>query len=212
MGSILTARIDSNRKVTTVIRYNGKCAFRLHEALIQEIIHDFAAVRAKEPTSSGPLTAAYEQFCSTAALAGYSEFAIHKVHPLPAPGFYHAGRRGARGGAIMPAAARLSDSVAGTTAGEHTGHIPPHSPLPFGGQISGGCSGDVFINGLPAATVGSITTETDACCGASPGMVAVGSSSVFINGKPAARLGDALAAHNGSGAVSSGSGDVLIGG
>ena len=54
----------------------------------------------------------------------------------------------------MPKAARLNDSVAGTTAGEHTGHVHPHSPEPFGGQISGGCSGNVFINGRPAATVG----------------------------------------------------------
>lgn len=49
----------------------------------------------------------------------------------------------------MPEAARLNDSVAGTTAGEHTGHVPPHSPETFGGQISGGCSGNVFINGRP---------------------------------------------------------------
>lgn len=50
----------------------------------------------------------------------------------------------------MPEAARLNDSVAGTTAGEHSGHVPPHSPEPFGGQISSGCSGNVFINGRPA--------------------------------------------------------------
>lgn len=112
----------------------------------------------------------------------------------------------------MPEAARLNDSVVGTTAGEHSGHVPPHSPEPFGGQISSGCSGDVFINGLPAATAGSITTETDVCCGSSQGSVAVGSGSVFINGKPAARVGDALAAHSGSGEVSSGSSDVFIGG
>ena len=48
----------------------------------------------------------------------------------------------------MPKAARLNDSVAGTTAGEHTGHVHPHSPEPFGGQISGGCSGNVFILSL----------------------------------------------------------------
>lgn len=69
----------------------------------------------------------------------------------------------------MPEAARLNDSVAGTTAGEHTGHVPPHSPETFGGQISGGCSGNVFINGRPAATVGSVTTETDGCCRELPG-------------------------------------------
>ena len=112
----------------------------------------------------------------------------------------------------MPEAARLTDSVAGTTAGEHSGHVDAHGPIPFGGQISGGCSGDVLINGLPAATVGSITTETDACCGSSQGEVAAGSSSVFINGKPAARKGDALAPHSGSGKIASGSSNVFIGG
>ena len=112
----------------------------------------------------------------------------------------------------MAQAARLSDSVLGMTAGEHSGHIPPHPPEPFSGEISGGCSGDVYINGLPAATVGNITTERDSCCGSSNGMVAAGSGSVFINGQPAARLGDALAPHSGTGQVSTGSPDVLIGG
>lgn len=112
----------------------------------------------------------------------------------------------------MPEAARLNDSVEGITAGEHSGHTPPHTPEPFTGEVSGGCSGDVFINGLPAATVGSVTTERDSCCGSSNGQVAVGSGSVFINGKPAARKGDALAPHSGSGKVSSGSSDVFIGG
>lgn len=112
----------------------------------------------------------------------------------------------------MPQAARQGDKIQGTTAGEHSGHIDAHSPLPISGEISGGCSPNVFINGQPAAIVGSITTERDGCCGSSTGNVAVGSSSVFINGRPAARLGDALNPHNGSGSISSGSDDVLIGG
>ena len=112
----------------------------------------------------------------------------------------------------MPGAARQGDAIQGTTAGEHNGHATPHGPLPITGTISGGCSGDVFINGRPAAYVGSTTTENNACCGSSQGSIAQGSSSVFINGKPAARIGDTLAAHNGTGAVSAGSGDVLIGG
>lgn len=48
----------------------------------------------------------------------------------------------------MPQAARITDAVAGTTAGEHTGHVPPHSPEPFSGEISGACSGTVRINGV----------------------------------------------------------------
>ena len=65
----------------------------------------------------------------------------------------------------MPQAARITDAVAGTTAGEHTGHVPTHSPEPFSGEISGACSGTVRINGLSAATVGSITTERLAAVG-----------------------------------------------
>lgn len=112
----------------------------------------------------------------------------------------------------MPGAARLNDSVSGTTAGEHSGHVDAHSPASFSGKISSWCSGNVFINGRPAATVSSITTELDDCCGSSNGSIAAGSGTVFINGKPAARVTDALNAHSGSGAVSSGSGDVFIGG
>lgn len=67
----------------------------------------------------------------------------------------------------MAQAARLGDAVTGTTAGEHSGHVPPHPPETFSGEISGGCSGDVFINGIPAAVAGSTTTERDGCCGSS---------------------------------------------
>lgn len=112
----------------------------------------------------------------------------------------------------MPSAARLGDPVQGITSGEHSGHVPPHTPMKFTGEISGGGAPDVLINGKPAATLGSTTTERDACCGASQGAVAAGSSTVFINGKPAARAGDALAAHSGSGKITAGSGNVLIGG
>lgn len=47
----------------------------------------------------------------------------------------------------MPAAARLNDTVKGTTGGEHSGHVPPHSPMTFTGEISAGCSGGVFGGG-----------------------------------------------------------------
>ena len=112
----------------------------------------------------------------------------------------------------MPNAARLLDTVAGVTAGEHTGHVPPHPPLPFSGEISGGCSTNVRTHGRPAAIVTSVTTERDSCCGSSLGNVAAGSGTVRINGLPAARFGDALAPHSGSGTVTGGSPDVRIGG
>lgn len=112
----------------------------------------------------------------------------------------------------MPQAARLTDAVAGTTAGEHTGHVSPHTPEPFTGEISGACSGTVRINGLAAAVVGSTTTERDSCCGSSTGAVAAGSGTVKIGGQPTARMGDALAAHSGAGAITGGSSNVQIGG
>ena len=109
----------------------------------------------------------------------------------------------------MAGAARLGDAILGV-AGEHSGHDDPHSSVTISGSISGNCSGNVFINGKPAATVGSITTENDACCGASSGAVATGSSKVFINGKPAARNGDVLAPHAGSASIVDGSSNVII--
>lgn len=112
----------------------------------------------------------------------------------------------------MPNAARLTDAVDGTTAGEHSGHVPTHPPEPFSGEISGACSPTVQVNGLAAATVGSITTERDGCCGSSKGAVAAGSGTVRINGKAAARTGDALAPHSGSGTITGGSATVRIGG
>lgn len=112
----------------------------------------------------------------------------------------------------MPQAARLYDAVDGTTAGEHCGHVPPHGPIPFTGEIIGGCSPNVRTNKLPAAVVTSVTEERDACCGSSRGRIGAGSGTVRINNLPAARLGDALTPHNGGGTVTGGSPDVRIGG
>lgn len=87
----------------------------------------------------------------------------------------------------MPQAARITDAVAGTTAG-NTRACAATFPEQFSGEISGACSGTVRINGLAAATVGSITTERDGCCGSSEGTVGAGSGTVRINGKAAARM------------------------
>ncbi len=110
----------------------------------------------------------------------------------------------------MPDAARFGDSIQGTTAGEHSGHASPHPPSAITGEISGGCAENVFIEGQPAATVDSVTTEHDSCCGTNYGKIGGGSSKVFIKGKPIARVGDPVITHSGSGAVSSGSGKVHV--
>ncbi|EGU56861.1 PAAR repeat-containing protein [Vibrio nigripulchritudo ATCC 27043] len=99
----------------------------------------------------------------------------------------------------MPAAARLGDSCAG------------HGCFPATPIIAG--SGDVFINGKPAARQGD-TVLLHACpCPKMPHgihgrSISAGSSTVSINGKPASRVGDAIGC---GGSVAAGSGDVFIG-
>ena len=98
----------------------------------------------------------------------------------------------------MPGAARLGDAMNGVAYGEHSGHEPPCKGGIMSGHISAGCSSNVIINGMAAATVGSITSEYDACCGGGSGKVTSGSSIVNINGKPSARGGDTIITHTGA--------------
>lgn len=113
----------------------------------------------------------------------------------------------------MPKAGKTERQCSlGPPPGSTPGHVHPHSPEPFGGQISGGCSGNVFINGRPGGYRRERHNGDGRLLREFPGAVAAGSGSVNINGKPAARMGDTLAAHSGAGAVASGSSDVFIGG
>lgn len=99
----------------------------------------------------------------------------------------------------MASAARIGDSIL------------PHDCW-SGGVISSG-SGDVLINGKPAARIGdSGTPHTWTCPDSKPPhgvVISSGSGSVLINGKPAARIGDGTACGS---SISAGSGNVLIGG
>ncbi|RWX73730.1 MAG: hypothetical protein Metus_0509 [Candidatus Methanosuratincola subterraneus] len=80
------------------------------------------------------------------------------------------------------------------------GPVPVFVSLPFLGPIAEQVSKNVFIGGLPAATVGSVAINTSPHISPPPGTFAKppsnkaqivdGSKSVFINGKPAARAGD----------------------
>jgi uncharacterized Zn-binding protein involved in type VI secretion len=104
----------------------------------------------------------------------------------------------------MPFAAKLNDQVVGTDT--HIvlipgpgGPVPTPLPHPFAGTITGGCSTDVFIDGQPAAVVGSTATNNPPHLpqGGSfqtpptnQGTVFQGSTKVLINGKPAARVND----------------------
>ena len=99
----------------------------------------------------------------------------------------------------MPKAARLGDSCAG------------HGCFPATPIVAG--SGDVSVNGMPAARQGD-TVLLHACpCPHMPHgihgrSISAGSSNVSINGKPASRVGDAIGC---GGSVAAGSGDVFIG-
>lgn len=73
-----------------------------------------------------------------------------------------------------------------------------------GGAVTSG-SGNVFINNCSAAVVGISAVNCSIHGGSS---MAAGSGTVFINNNPAARLGDPAGC---GAAISSGSGDVLIG-
>ena len=79
------------------------------------------------------------------------------------------------------------------------GPVPTPLPHPFNGILSGGLSTNVMINGLPAATVGSIANNTPPHIPqggpfqrppSNQGQIIMGSATVLINGKMAARNGD----------------------
>jgi uncharacterized Zn-binding protein involved in type VI secretion len=79
------------------------------------------------------------------------------------------------------------------------GPVPTPLPHPFAGQLDGGLSSDVDIDGMPAAVEGSTATNTPAHIPqggpfqsppSNRATIQKGSSSVFINGKAAARAGD----------------------
>jgi uncharacterized Zn-binding protein involved in type VI secretion len=101
----------------------------------------------------------------------------------------------------MPAAKQNDRIVAiDTHLVQPSGPVSPvPSPCPFSGPITGGVSSDVFINGLPAATIGStaVNTPVHVPVGGifvnpptNQGRVVSGSATVLINGKAAARAGD----------------------
>jgi uncharacterized Zn-binding protein involved in type VI secretion len=70
-------------------------------------------------------------------------------------------------------------------------------------------SGDVFINGMPAARQGdALAPHVQPNSPPHGRSIAAGASKVFINGKPAARVGDAIDC---GGSVALGSGNVFIG-
>lgn len=79
------------------------------------------------------------------------------------------------------------------------GPVPTPTPHPFNGRLLQELSTDVLIDGLPAATVGSVAQNipphipqggTFQVPPTNRGTVQSGSPTVQINGKPAARMND----------------------
>lgn len=101
---------------------------------------------------------------------------------------------------------------------------PSPVPLPFSGPLLMSLSPDVFVNGLPAAIVGSIAQNTPphipppGTSFSKPptnlGRVIIGAPAVLVNGQPLARLGDTVMTCNDPvdlpvGKIVAGSPDVL---
>jgi uncharacterized Zn-binding protein involved in type VI secretion len=106
----------------------------------------------------------------------------------------------------MTPAAKQGDKVVGTDVHiimvpSPGGPVPTPLPHPFAGTITGGCSANVTIGGLPAATVGSTAANVPPhvpqggpfqLAPNNQGVVVKGSATVLINNKPAARTGDTV--------------------
>jgi uncharacterized Zn-binding protein involved in type VI secretion len=81
------------------------------------------------------------------------------------------------------------------------GPVPTPLPHPFNGILSQGLSTNVFIGGMPAATVNSIAMNTPPHLPqggpfqkppSNQGKIMMGSPTVYINNKMAARNGDTV--------------------
>jgi uncharacterized Zn-binding protein involved in type VI secretion len=106
----------------------------------------------------------------------------------------------------MSPAAKQGDKVVGTDVHiimvpSPGGPVPTPLPHPFAGTITGGCSPNVTIGGLPAATLGATATNAPPhvpqggpfqLVPTNQGVVVKGSATVLINNKPAARAGDTV--------------------
>ncbi len=105
--------------------------------------------------------------------------------------------------------------------------MPTPLPHPFSGRLATSLSSDVLINGLPAATVGSVAVNSPPHLPTPPGtsfskppsnqgVVQQGSPTVLVNGKGAARMGDPVRTCNDPvdvpvGSITVGSPTVVIG-
>ena len=129
-------------------------------------------------------------------------------------------------------AARQGDPVVGVDTHivlvpSGTATVPTPLPHRFSGTLTGELSSDVLIDGMPAATAGSVAQNQPPHVPTPPGTafqsppanrgtVETGSATVMINGRAAARAGDPVRTCNDPAdlpvsAIGAGSASVLIG-
>lgn len=130
-------------------------------------------------------------------------------------------------------AARQTDPVTGVDTHIVMVPAPPGPPVPtplphpFAGQLTESLSTDVLIDGLPAATVGSVAQNLPPHLPTPPGTafqkpptnrgtVVAGSTTVLVNGSGAARTGDTVQTCNDPAdapvcTITAGSATVVIG-
>jgi uncharacterized Zn-binding protein involved in type VI secretion len=105
--------------------------------------------------------------------------------------------------------------------------VPTPLPHPFAGMLSMNLAMTVLVNGLPAATVGSVAVNASPHLPTPPGtsftspprnqgVVQAGSPTVLIGGRPAARVVDPVLTCNDPvdlpvGTITTGSPTVLVG-
>ena len=106
----------------------------------------------------------------------------------------------------MPAQARVSDIAQCPS--------DSHGCLSCAHGVQGPCTGgsmDVMVNGLPATRMNDPGVHSS-CCGDNTWVATGCSATVIINGLGAHRLGDVTTHCGGSGTMTTGSPDVMVGG
>jgi uncharacterized Zn-binding protein involved in type VI secretion len=107
------------------------------------------------------------------------------------------------------------------------GPAPTPLPHPFSGRLTDGLSPDVYVDGLAAATVGSVATNQPPHVPTAPGTsfqippsnrgtVQAGSATVLVNGRQMARLNEVVVTCNDPadlpvGSITAGSPTVMVG-
>lgn len=97
-------------------------------------------------------------------------------------------------------------AIAGTTAGEHAGHVPAHGACALTGSVTAG-SPKIKAGGVIVALAGAPTSEADCC---DPGTGALGATphKIRVGGVSVQLVGDDTVPHNGTAKITTGSAKI----